>query len=230
MWPIAFEKVGFEEALDFFRDKLSITKDDWLALTEAARQKAFTVAGVAQLDLIADVWKALDKAIDEGTTLADFKKDIGARLEGAWKGTVENPAWRMETIFRTNVQSAYAAGRYAQATDPEVLGDRPYWLFDAVLDTRTTDVCRLCDGTILPADDPWWKNHLPPLHFNCRSTIITLSAEQAGEMGVSVTKPKADPDEGFGAPPADDPDGAPWAPTPSDYPKDLWDAFEDKEP
>lgn len=224
MWPSGFEKVPFEEAIAFFREKLQLSDDDYEALSETAKARAFAVAGVAQLSLVADVWRELEKAIEQGTTLEAFKAKVQEKLEASWKGTVKNPAARVETIFRTNVQGAYSAGRHEQATDPDIIDGRPYWMFDAILDDRTTKTCRECDGTILPADDPWWQGHIPPLHFNCRSTIITLTPEQAREKGVSKKAPAARAAEGFGAPPTNEP----YEPDEADFPPELWTEFEKK--
>src|SRR5690349_638173 len=116
VWPIGFDTVDFEAAITWFLGRVPLTKTEWLTLEEKARRKAFTVAGVAQLDLVAEVWSAIDKAIADGTTLADFKRDVGAKLEGAWNGTVASPPHRLETIFRTNVQMAHSAGRYREMT------------------------------------------------------------------------------------------------------------------
>lgn len=224
MWPIGLDDLDFDEAIAFFRDLLDLTKDEEKDLLERAGKHGFTVAGVAQLDLVHEVWRALDKAIADGTTLEDFKAAVGDKLEAAWSGTVKAPGARIETIFRTNVQVAYSAGRYTQATDPDVSSDRPYWLYDAVLDSRTTPTCRACDGTVLPADDAWWKTHIPPLHHNCRSTFITLTREQAEARGITTKPPKHVADDGFGAPPT----APPWEPDKADYPDELWSEFEKK--
>jgi uncharacterized protein with gpF-like domain len=123
-----------------------MTKAAFDALQASAKKRAFTVAGVANADLVASVQEALAGALTQGTTLEEFKDAMGAKLEAEWKGSVKNPAARLETIFRTNVQSSYNAGRHAQATDPDTLLLRPFWQFDAVTDGRTTPGCRAANG------------------------------------------------------------------------------------
>lgn len=221
MWNIADDTVDFDEAIAAFRKLVPMTRDEWDAMASAAAQKAFTVSGVAQLDVVAEVWDAVDDAIANGTTLEDFKIAIGEKLETAWAGTVENPGWRLETIFRTNLQRSYSVGRYQQATDPETLADRPYWLFDAIMDDATTPVCEAANGTIRPADDSWWNDHVAPLHFNCRSTMITLTEAEAAAMGGVTDKPtRIQADDGFGAAPSDD-EADEWRPAAADYPDEL---------
>ena len=45
------------------------------------------------------------------------------------------------------------------------------WQYVAVLDSRTTPICSHRDGTIYPVKD---RRHLPPAHFNCRSTTVPV--------------------------------------------------------
>lgn len=188
----------FHEAVAAWRAKVPMTKAAWDALTQAERQRAFTVAGVAQVRLLSDVWNALDAAIERGETFEEFKAKIGDKLRKAWGG--EEPS-HLETVFRTNIQTAYSHGRYAQMTDPVTMARRPFWKYSAVQDGRTTEVCKPLGGTILPADSPFWNTHCPPLHFNCRSTIIALSKVAAERQGISKDEPDVEADEGFGLAP-----------------------------
>ena len=218
MWDVSADPVEFEQAIQFFRERLLLTAAEFDALTNASHDVAFTVAGVAQLDVVADVWTALDRAVAAGITVDEFKSAVLDRLLDAWGGTVDNPSARLDTIFRTNVQSAYSRGRYQQATDPDVLAIRPYWMFDAILDGRETEVCRKCDGKVVAANDPWWHGHYPPCHFRCRSSVITLTESQADGMGVTSKPPAIQASTGFGGLP----NGQPWQPDPADYPEPLW--------
>jgi hypothetical protein len=57
------------------------------------------------------------------------------------------------------------------------MGRGDAWQFDAVLDERTTDLCRGLNGLVMPSQDPRWYSRLPPLHAGCRSSIRAVSAE-----------------------------------------------------
>jgi SPP1 gp7 family putative phage head morphogenesis protein len=225
-WDVSFDPVDAEDAITWFADRLVLTRAQVEELTAALADRAFYVSAVAQLDLVTQVWDAIGTALKDGEDLEDFKARVTESLTSAWEGTVENPAARIETIFRTNVQSAYTAGRYKQATDEDTIADRPYWMFDAIEDDRTSEICEKCDGTVRPADDAWWKSHLPPLHFNCRSHFITLTGEQADKHGVAKKPPTIEADDGFGAPPGEDD----WKAPRSDYPAPLWSSFKEKQP
>lgn len=202
----------FEEAIKAFRRRVPMPDWKWDALSEAEKEFAFKVSGVAQADLATQAWEAVDRAIKDGTTLDDFKKQVGPQLEAAWGR--ENSA-RLETIFRTNALGAYNAGRHEILSHPEVRKARPFVRFDGVDDDRQSEICAALDGTIRPADDSFWHTHTPPLHFNCRSILVPLSEEEAQDEGVDDEAPEVGADEGFGKPPTV---GGDWEPDTGDYP------------
>ncbi len=190
----------FEEAIRAFRARSSLTDEEFASLVEAEGKRASVAAVLAQARAIQEVIDALDRAVAEGTTLDDFKDDVAGKLAESWGG---EDAPRVEALFRTNVMQAYNDGRHAVFTDPEVKKARPYWRFDAVGDSRTSDICEALDGKVLPADDPYWRTHTPPLHPNCRSVITPLTPEEAAAEGVEDGAPDTDgaaPAEGFGKP------------------------------
>lgn len=208
MWRVSSNPLKFEEAVSWFRNRVPLTRAEWDQLEERARRRAFTVSGVAQQEVLEDVYAELLKAVEEGADFQSFKDAVGEKLERSWG---KKGATRIETIFRTNVQSAYAAGRYAQLTDPDVLQARPFWMYDAVLDSRTSGVCRSLDGTVRPADDPFWDRNIPPRHFNCRSALRSLTRQQAEARGVTEALPSAPPAAGFGSRPDPEAWGRDWA-------------------
>lgn len=156
--PITLEPLPFEEAIAVYRDKLLLTDDEFYALADAARARAFSVAGTARMDVIMDVHGAVLKAIDSGETLADFKGRLESIMETrGWKGLTP---WHAETVFRNNIQTAYSTGRYAQMVEQT---DRfPYWEYDAVNDSRTRPTHAALDGKIFRADHPFWDTWYPP--------------------------------------------------------------------
>lgn len=84
-------------------------------------------------------------------------------------------------------------------------------MFSAVTDRRTTSECAALHGTVARADDPWWDGRIPPLHFNCRSSIRSLDEEQAKEQPkFAQPKPETRGSDGFG-----------WKPDKSEWEPDL---------
>lgn len=185
-----------KEAVEFFRAKGYATSFDWRDVWQQEHDAAFTVAKMMNVDLLRDVRDAVDKALADGLTLQQFRDAIESRLvQAGWWGKKEavdpdtgeikvvqlGSARRLETIFRTNLQTAYAAGHWQQIQ--ETKAGAPFLMYDAVMDNRTRDEHAAWDGLVLPADDPWWQTHYPPNGWNCRCGVIQLSAEQAAEMG-----------------------------------------------
>lgn len=158
----------------------------------AARIEALTVGTV-----IDDALAVILQAEADGIPLGEIQAFLGDYLQGRW-GDAASPL--LQTIFRTNVQSAFNSLRYARMADDAT---RPFWRFTAVLDASTSHTCRGCEGTTLPREDPFWVTHWPPLHFNCRSTVLPLSAAELAAVGGVTPRPPitAVADEGFGLTP-----------------------------
>ena len=174
----------FEEALAFWQDKVKLSPKEFYALKAEARAKAFTVSGMAKESEIADLFTGIEKAIAEGIPFGEFKKHFRELFER--KGWVGKGAWRIETIFRTNIQSAYSAGRYKQMTHSATVKALPYWMYDAVNDSRTRPLHRAMDGRVFRADDPIWDTWYPPNGFNCRCRVVALTEERLKRMGKVV--------------------------------------------
>lgn len=223
-WDVSADMDRFTEALQWFLDRLPLTQDEYEQIDAETRKRAWTVAGVAQLRIVSDTHASITKAIETGQTLAEWKSEAAPALDEAWGGTVKNPAHRLETIFRSNTQTAYAAGREKLASHPSVKRLRPYARFDSIVDARTTDECRELNGIVLPQDDPFWSKNTPPRHHNCRSGKITLTAEQAREEGITSEPPETDTPDGWGS----RPDVGDWNPDLDDVPDELRDIFSTK--
>lgn len=101
----------------------------------------------------------------------------------------EHMRW-LKAEYNLAVSGGQMAGKWVQIeASKETL---PLLQFDAVIDNRTTEICRPLDGTILPVDHPFWRRFYPPNHYNCRSTVRQLRS------GVVTTKiPSADIPELF---------------------------------
>lgn len=197
----------YETAVNYFRGKLTLTAKDFYAMQEKYRAAAFTVSGYTSLGVVQTFGDELTKAIDEGLSMGQFRANMDDFLTR--NGYSKLQPERAENIFRTNVQTAYSVGAYAEMTDPAVMESRPYWRYDAVGDKRTRPAHQTIDGKVYPADDPIWDTWYPPNGFQCRCSVSTLSKRDAERLGLTVeTEPPggdADPllpDKGFDHNPA----------------------------
>lgn len=188
----------FERAVVYFRRHRAVTKEEWDALDEGARRRAVRIASIAHRGVLNDVWQALEEDVRKGGDFRAFKTQIADKLRKKYGGEVAIPA-HLETIYRNETQRAFQFGHVTAALSPAVRSRRPFWQFKAIDDSRTTTICRECDGTIAEANGSWWQHHMPPLHHRCRSTFVTLTPEAAGRAGgVTNTPPQGTGTPGFG--------------------------------
>ena len=76
-----------EAAIEWFRQKSLLLTFSAAQLLAEERATAFTVAGLMDLALLETVRDAVDRALDEGTTLDQFRKELMPKLERAgWFG------------------------------------------------------------------------------------------------------------------------------------------------
>lgn len=198
-WPATAEVGRFDEALAWFKARVPYTHAEVGQIEDKTRARAFWIAGGLELSVVQTVFDEIAKAIEKGTSLEAFKKSIGETL-GNKLGISGH---HLETVFRNATQDAYNAGRWYQLTDPELKLGRPYLLYDAILDSRTTPLCNTLNGTVKAVDDPFWLTHWPPLHHRCRSSPRSLTRREAARRGVTEGTPDAKVPDGFGlAPPA----------------------------
>lgn len=171
-----------QEALDFWKNKVLMSSSEFNSLSAEARTRAFAVSGIAKGAELETVFNAITKAIENGTTLEDFKKECADIFERrGWTGV---GAWRVDNIFRTNVMSAYNIGRYRQMM--ETADDRPFWMYDAINDRRTRPAHLYLDGKVFRYDHPFWDSWYPTKDYRCRCSVISLSESQLRRMGLTV--------------------------------------------
>ena len=231
-WPVPPRP---EEAIEFFRGKVAMTDEQFAALAAEVRTMAFTVAGIASLDALQFLADLITRALEEGLTLQEFQESANTELER--RGFEGLSPHRADNVFRTNMQTAFSAGRYKQMTAPEVLLNRPYWQYDAVQDERTRPTHAALDGRVWRADDPLLGHLVPAKRVSCRCGVISLSEEQVRRMGLQPESGAPDwverpdglpqpllPDPGF----AHNPGKVAWKPDLSKYPPDLRAAYEQR--
>lgn len=203
----------FREALEFLEDKVTLAPEEYRKLSDDCRARAFTVSAFTQAEVLQEFLDELVKAVEEGSTMEDFRKHMESFLtRGGYEPS--NP-YRLDTIFYTNLQTAYSVGHYKSMTEPEVLKLRPYWQYRTAGDGRVRETHAAMDGKVYRADDPIWNVWYPPNGFRCRCQVVTLSERQVRQRGLKVETEAPEvldmdtgeirmavPDKGFGTNPA----------------------------
>lgn len=173
-----------QEALEAFSSRNVVTRDVFDSMQRAAKARAFTVAGAATDTMLAAVQAELTAQIATGAALVDFGRNAAERLKSA--GWTPQNSSHLETVFRTNVNTAYSDGRYKQITDPVVMAARPYTQILTVTDSRR----RLTHGKahlwVFKTED-LTRGQLTPFGYNCRCRFRSLSERQV--KGLTIHDP-----------------------------------------
>ena len=177
-------------AIKYLEDKQLVPTKNCYDIRDGAHNQAFTVANLARIDLLGDIKQSLIDAQKKGLTLQEWRENLTPTLKAkGWWGKDENgremgTPWRLETIYRTNLQAAYMAGRrheMLQATDTH-----PFWRYVAIMDSRTRPAHRALHGRVMRADDPAWDTIFPPCGFNCRCRVSPMTAGSVERGGYTV--------------------------------------------
>lgn len=172
-------KLPFKEQIDYFNQKNPLPTEHWDDVIKEGHDKAFVVSGAAKADLINDLHSAVKKGIENGKSIGWFRDNFDKIVEKhGWEASGPY-AWRTRMIYATNVRSSYAAGRWKQLNDPDLLLLRPYWKYlhnDNVSQPRPMH--QSWHGKVLRHDDPWWQSHYPPKGFGCRCYVVAVKASE----------------------------------------------------
>lgn len=168
---------------------------NWQEMLDEAHARAFTVAKAMRLDILQDIRRALLDAMRQGKGFREFAQGLepALRAKGWWgKGVYVDPdtlearlvqlgsSRRLWTIYQTNLQSAFMAGRYKRQIEAAAF---PYLMYVAVMDARTRPSHAALNGKVYRKDDPVWNAIYPPNGFNCRCRTRALTAGQLAREG-----------------------------------------------
>ncbi len=203
--PESFFGGPWQEAVTRFLGRQIMEPEEFYRLVDRFKAQGFTatrLAGDAMKQRAKDV---IQQALDGGLTRVEAIRE----LQAATLGVTPQDAWYLDTVVRTNVATAYGAGRWAQIQSPAVLALRPFVQFRTARDTRVRDAHRALEGLVFASDSPEAANYAPPLGYNCRCAFVTLSSRQVQARSLPVQQGPVDhpdlgivkPDPGFEGPP-----------------------------
>lgn len=188
-----------EAAIAYLEGKGYAIGFSWRDVWQEAHAKAFTAAGVMKVEVLADLRNGLGDALKNGETREDFIRKLTPTLQrkgwwginaqtntetGEMAGKGLTPR-RLQTIFDTNMQSAYMAGRYKAFMGN--VADRPYWMYVAIMDKRTRPAHAALNGRTFRYDDPVWDAIWPPNGFRCRCSVRALDNEDLKSRGIDLS-------------------------------------------
>ena len=163
-----------QKALDYIKQKKLQIGFNYQDVWNEEHLTAFTAAKVMQLDILQDMKESIEKAIENGETLEQFKKNLLPILyQKGWTGKqlIEDPITkeikevyidtpsRLKTIYETNLRSAYMKGRFDRAYNSTL---HPYLMYRIGPSKNHRKEHLEWDGLILDKNDPFWLSHNPP--------------------------------------------------------------------
>lgn len=160
----------------------AISADPDLAL-DYFDQKILWITDVLTERVIEESRQAMLASIQKGETTQqamDRLRDVFEPYIGSGQLTREGKLLtphRIETIVRTNTTEAFNQGRLTEIMRPEMDDIVEYVQYSAIMDTRTTPICKTLDGKVFRRDDPALQDFTPPNHYACRSVLVPLTPD-----------------------------------------------------
>lgn len=169
--------IPFGEAVEDIVSREPRLAETWRVVSDVyKRVHAFTMAKSSELSLTKRIQAMIGEFLRGGTTPQQAAEQI--TQEGV---TREIGGWThayAETVFETNMNTAYNAGRAKQARDPGIRRVMPAFRFVSAKLTTTRENHESAHGLIAATDDAIWEGLYPPLGFRCKcSTRLMSKAE-----------------------------------------------------
>lgn len=194
---------GADKGLEALRKRgeNKVITDRYDAISGEAHAKAFTVAKVSQLDLLDDIFKAIEDFKSSGKSVKEFKEGLIPLLQkkGWWgKHQIKDPETgalktiqlgsesRLNLILRTNIRVAQQQARFKQQM--KASGSRPYLIYYQQDRPSKRKSHAKLDGKIFRADDPEIHRIYPPNGYECNCKMRSLSERQLKNMGGKVER------------------------------------------
>lgn len=181
-----------DEAINFATQRMNLTPARITEIrniygSEAVRVMS-SIDGVSQKRL----YKSMNKIISENMHVKAGMVELKTAMETA--GVTGVKPYLLETAVRTQTKMAYEAGRWNMLQDPDIQDMLWGYEYVCVDDDRSRASHSAMGGTILPKNDPFWRENWPPNGFNCRCSVLEVWDDPG-----KVSLPKIRHDE-FGIP------------------------------
>lgn len=162
-------------------DKKFAMSEDLLPeeLLEIIEAEAFKIVGDYSVHVTNKLRNELVQGIKNGLPereLLNSLKELGSEETEKW----------LKTVIRTKTTEMFNRGRKSYwDTDPIAKQIVDAYQFSAIIDDRTSEVCRELDGKVF-SDKEYVGRIVPPLHFNCRSVLVPITKFEEYETDKEV--------------------------------------------
>jgi len=168
-------------AAEYFAELNDIDAETFYGDLEKYAGQAFTISRISSIETLYSVQEYIATQLDLGNI---DPRELGEAIQDYAVRNGDSPLepWHLQTVIRTNYQTAFSKGRYEEQRKSSL----PLWGYVATVDGKETDLCNSLDGKAFPKDDPFWDEYYPPNHFNCRSKVVVLDERTAKDFGYKV--------------------------------------------
>lgn len=149
------------------------------------------VARIVVAEKAREILRTVGAAVRSGEIPARF--DRGDRLQQLVTTGLQRYDPRI--AFQASLRSAYSAGRYERAMDPDAVDEEPYFIYRTMRDSRVRNSHALLNGVALPKANPWWSTHYPPNGWRCRCKAYSVDAAGIAKLkkaGVEIQEEAPD--------------------------------------
>lgn len=183
-----------KEALRYFKSKkikVSFGKPEW----NEDHAVAFTVAKIAEADILADVHASLTRAIETGQSFDTWAKGITGRFDDSgwsnYHGGKQTPS-RLKTIYDTNQRVARSVGQWDRIQRTKAT--QPFLVYQLGSSIRHRPEHVELEGIIRAVDDPFWDFAMPPNGFRCKCYVEQLTrAREKNETSTPMPRVTQEP-------------------------------------
>ncbi|WP_186439830.1 phage head morphogenesis protein [Bacillus paralicheniformis] len=150
---------------------------------------AYEIGIITEATVIERIKEHLRVGLQEGLTTRELTEHI-RKVSATWLSKSH-----AETIARTETGKMYNAGRLARWLDPDTNGFVEALQYDAIVDRRTTDLCKSLDGMVVAVSNgAKVAEYTPPNHYKCRATWLPITKFEEWEENF---EPSEKPEKGF---------------------------------
>lgn len=193
-----YKRLLATEAIRHFNQKSLLTSSHHDKILAYEHAIAFTVSGMMKQDLLQETYLLMQKAIKDGVPFSEFKKQLKPNLiKQGWlaKDDDKKPhdpkahdpkahdkylGRRLKTIYHTNKQTAYAAGRWQRIHRTKEL--LPYLQYMPSVSVNKRDEHKQFYGLVAKVDDPIWQSIFPPNGFGCFLGDVQIQGDLQSAM------------------------------------------------
>ena len=178
---IAGMSPGYREATEFMTTRLKLRPEYLDRLKTTYGDAGLTVT--RNLGAVAErhAQIASRRIVEQGMHAREGIAEMRKAFDNAGL-TPRNP-YLLETLVRTQVQTAYSAGRWNANQDPAIQEILWGYHYATTGDDRVRVHHEALDGTVLPKDDPRWSTLWTPNGYSCRcETIEVFEAPEGGAV------------------------------------------------